>query len=149
VKRQKPDPYRVAVFLAIAVRFDPSFETPAAKLWLRWKRYAGKHRAQPGTPRSFSNALRKVGCAWARRPGARTRIHRGLQLAPSSWPDPPPMRSVNWTDEHGRQHYAGIVHVNPADGQPMMLMRRGLLPPIYVPAQVVRRDGRYWLERRA
>lgn len=151
MRRAKPNGYRLAVWLALAVTFDGKRTTPARELWAAWKRYARRRRCEAGTPRSFSNALRRVGCPWRRESGRRTRVHVGLRLAPSTWPIPPDSHPIYATNERGNRAYVGLVHARYVPGecdlQPLIRVSRGLLPPTWEPARVLQRDGRWFLER--
>lgn len=98
MKREKPDPYRLGVWLAIVARLGDRYQEPACALWRSWRSYAAKHGVKPGTPRSFSNALRKVGCPWRRIEGRRSRAHYGIGL-PAAAPDQVP--SLFRFYEHG------------------------------------------------
>lgn len=95
----------LARWLALVPQFDEGAETPARELFQAWSRYAQKRRFSPGTPRSFSLALRKVGCCVDRKCGRRTRYHRGIRLPLPAWaPDWEEVRAIN---DQGREESTG------------------------------------------
>jgi hypothetical protein len=145
MKRAKPDPFRLGVFLAIKAEFDPQFETPAGEIWRRWCDYAERRRVSPGTPRSFSNALRKVGCPWSRPYESRTRYHTGIRLARAWWPEEPERRRIMVRNSYGDFVRGPNWHAD-ATGQPLIYMSRGLLPGRWLPARVLKVDGEWWVE---
>jgi hypothetical protein len=145
MKRAKPDAFRLAVFLAIKAEFGPQFVSTADDLWQRWRRYARKRRVSPGTPRSFGNALRNIGCPWSRPYGGRTRWHTGMRLAPDWWPETPPMRVIEVRNRNGQLISGPMWHAD-STGQPLIYVRRGLTPGRWVPARIIWHDKRWWAE---
>jgi hypothetical protein len=59
-----------------------------------------------------------------------------------------PTRMVWAKDERGREQFVGDVPYDFVGGvwTPMALVPRGLLPPKWMPATIVRRDGQWLLE---
>lgn len=80
-QRPQPDPDALSAWLDAECDLGPDRAGNARQLWRTWSRFADARPACRGTPRSFSNALRKRGFPSVRlRPGAKTRAHAGLAL---------------------------------------------------------------------
>lgn len=81
MRRDKPSPLQFACWAA-ALRFKDAAHWPARGLYLHWRDFAEARRVQVGSPRAFSNALRRLGCPVER--GAdfdcpRRRCHLGVR----------------------------------------------------------------------
>jgi hypothetical protein len=83
VKRCRPDDALLAEWLGERCVVEAGARGNARELWLDWLKYACGRGAEPGSPRSFSNEMRKLGHPRERKaPGYRTCIHAGVRLPP-------------------------------------------------------------------
>lgn len=110
MKRERPDPLHFAIWVARHLTFDGRWEC-ARHLWNHWSDYADEIGARRGTPRSFSNALRRLGAPWRRgleirelavwQP--RSRVHRNVRLClPSIGRDVPLEDAIARVERYGQ-----------------------------------------------
>lgn len=81
-RRRPPDPRAMADWLAATVELVDDWRVEVPKLWSSWLACAERDGVEAGTPRSFANALRKLGFEvvqpdW---PTRRTKHAIGLRL---------------------------------------------------------------------
>lgn len=81
MKRQLPDMESLSEWAAD--HLEPGERHSARGLWLHWQAWAEGCQAEPGSPASFRNELRKMGYPVVHEPGRRKRYHQGVAL---KWP---------------------------------------------------------------
>lgn len=88
MKREKPDLASLKRWISERCLLSEHVSNTARGLWLWWSAYAEETGVAAGTPRSFSNELRKLGHPCARHGGPRlmdgrltpkTRVHLGIK----------------------------------------------------------------------
>lgn len=80
-KGLKPEAAALDAWLASRVEIDAKACHRARGLWLEWSDHARLIEVERGTPRTFSNELRRRGFPVVRpHPARRTRFHAGLRM---------------------------------------------------------------------
>src|SRR4051794_28629391 len=88
--RPRPDPDLLLEWLETCCHRHDACRGEARTIWLDWKRFADRRGAEPGTPRSFSNELRKLGHPRQfKARGTSTKVHVGLALTVRPLPRTP------------------------------------------------------------
>lgn len=97
MKRERPDPKYFFDWARKSLDFREGAQHWAAGLRLHWTEYALSKGAQPGSPRSFSNEMRKLGCPVVRpQSWRRSKYHQGVSLVLPRIVVPP---RASWSEE--------------------------------------------------
>jgi hypothetical protein len=97
MKKEKPDPTHFLDWVREYLEFSEGARHWAAGLRRHWTEYAVSKGAQPGTPRPFSNELKKLGCPVVRpQRWRRSKYHQGVRLVLPQIVVPPNRR---WSEE--------------------------------------------------
>lgn len=90
MKRRRPDEELLTKWLWERCLVEADARGNARELWLDWRKYAEAREGEPGSPRSFSNEMRKLGHPREREAaGYRTCIHVGVRLLSQRLPRTP------------------------------------------------------------